>query len=43
MVTASLLELAYLTQCSGAGCSRQELGVANWATSVALLQVVDHY
>ena len=41
-VTACQLDLPSLTQLSVAGCCRLQLGVAHWATSVALLQVVDN-
>ena len=40
--TASKLDLPSLTPLSVAGCGRLQLGVANWATAVALLQVVDN-
>ena len=30
-----------LTPLSVAGCGQRQLGVAHWATSVALLQIVD--
>ena len=36
-VTASQLDLPSLTPLSVAGCGRLQLGVAHWATSVALL------
>ena len=42
MVTASQLNLPSLTPLTVAGCGRLHLGVAHWATSVALLQVVDN-
>ena len=37
---ASQLDVPPLTLLSVAGCGRLQLGVADWATSVALLQVV---
>ena len=40
--TASQLDLPSLTPFSVARCGRLQLGVPHWATSVALLQVVDH-
>ena len=36
------LDLPSLMPSSVAGCGRLHLGVANWATSLALLQVVDN-
>ena len=41
-VTASQLDLPSLAALSVAGCGRLQLGAPNWATSVALLQVVDN-
>ena len=41
-VTASQLDLLSLTPLSIAGCGRQQLGAAHFATPVALLQVVDN-
>ena len=41
-LTASRLDLPSLMPLSVAGCGRLQLGVAHWATSVALLQVVDN-
>ena len=41
MVTASQLDLPSLTPLFVAGCGRLQLRVAHWATSVALLQLVD--
>ena len=41
-VTASQLYLPSLTPLSVAGCGRLQPGAAHWATSVALLQVVDN-
>ena len=41
--TFSQLELLSLTLLSVADRGRLQLGIANWATSVALLQVVDNY
>ena len=38
----SQLDLPSLTLLSAAGCGRLQIGVAHWATSVALLQVVDN-
>ena len=40
---ASQLDLPSLAPLSVVGCSRLQLGVAHWAISVALLQVVDKY
>ena len=40
-LTASQLDVLSLTPLSVAGCGRLQLRVAHWATSVALLQVVD--
>ena len=40
--TVSELDLPSLTPLSVAGCGRLQLGVPHWATSVALLQVVDN-
>ena len=42
-VTASQLDLPSLTLLSLAGCARLQLGATHWATSVALLQIVDNY
>ena len=42
-VTASQLYLLSLTILSVAGCDRLQLEAPDWATSVALLQVVDNY
>ena len=42
-LTASQLYLPFLTRLSVAGCGRLQLGVADWATSWALLQVVDNW
>ena len=41
-VTTSQLDSHSLTPLSVAGCGRLQLAVARWATSVALLQVVDN-
>ena len=41
-VTATQFYLSSLTQLSVAGYGRLQLGVAHWATSEALLEVVDH-
>ena len=41
-LTASQLDLPFLMSLSIARCGRLQLGVATWATSVALLQVVDN-
>ena len=41
-VPTSQLDLPSLTLLSVAGCGRLQLGVPHWATSVALLQVVDN-
>ena len=41
-VTVSQLDLPSLMPLSVAACGRLQLGVAHWATSVALLQVVDN-
>ena len=41
-VTGSQLDLLSLTPLSGAGCDRRQIGVAHWAASVALLQIVDN-
>ena len=41
-VTASQLDLPSLTLLSVAGCGRLQLGAPHWATSVALLEVVDN-
>ena len=41
-VTASPLDLPSLTPLYVAGCGRLHLGVAHWATSLPLLQVVDN-
>ena len=38
---ATKFDLPSLTPLSVAGCGRLQLGVAHFATSVALLQVVD--
>ena len=38
----SELDLQSVTPLSVAGCGRLPLGVANWATSLALLPVVDN-
>ena len=38
--TTSQLDLPSVTPLSIAGCGRLQLGAANWATSVVLLQVV---
>ena len=40
-LTASQFDVQSLTPLSIAGCGRLQLGVAYWATSVALLKVVD--
>ena len=40
--SASQLNLSFLTPLVVAGCGRVQLGAAHWATSVALLQVVDN-
>ena len=40
-LTVSRYDLSSLMPWSIAGCGRLQLGVAHWATSVALLQVVD--
>ena len=37
-----VFDLPSLTSLSVAGCSRLQVGVGHWATSVALLQVVDN-
>ena len=42
LVTASQLDLPSLTPLPVAGCGRLQLGVADWANSKALLQVVDN-
>ena len=42
VVTASQSDLPSLTPLSVVGCGRLQLGAANWATSVALVQVVDN-
>ena len=39
---ASQLDLQSLIPLSIAGCGRLQVGVAYWATSVALLQVIDN-
>ena len=39
--TWSQLDLPSLTPLLVAGCGRLQPGVANWASSVALLQVID--
>ena len=41
-VTANKLNLPSLTTLSVAGCGQMQLGEVHWATSVALLQVVDN-
>ena len=41
-VTASQFDLLSLPALSITGCDRLLLGVTHWATSVALLQVVDN-
>ena len=41
-VTASQLNLPYLTPLSVAGCGRLPLGVSHLITPVALVQVVDN-
>ena len=41
-VPASQLDLPSLTPLSVAGCSRLQRGARHWATSIALLQVVDN-
>ena len=41
-VTASELDMPSLTQLYVAGCGRLQLRAPHWATSVALLQEVDH-
>ena len=38
---ANQLDVPSLTPLSVAGCGRLQLGVVQWATSLALLQVVD--
>ena len=40
-LTATKFDVPSLTPLSVAGCGRLQQGVASWATSVALLQVVD--
>ena len=42
LVTASQLDLPSLTPFSVTGYGRLQLRVADWATSVALLQVANH-
>ena len=41
-VTANQFDLPSQTPLSVAGCGRLQLGAPDWATSVALLQVVDN-
>ena len=41
-LTANRLDLSSLTLLSVAGCGQLQPEVAHWATSVALLQVVDN-
>ena len=41
-VAVSQSDLPSLTPLSVAGCGQLQLGVAHWATSVSLLQVVDN-
>ena len=40
--TDGQLDLPSLTPLSVAGCGRLQLGVAHWAASIALLQVIDN-
>ena len=40
-LTANQLDLPSLPPLSVTGCGRLQLGVAHWATTVALQQVVD--
>ena len=40
-LNATQFNLPFLTPFSVAGCGRLQLGVTPWATSVALLKVVD--
>ena len=41
-LTASQLDLSFLTPLSVAGCSQLNLRVTQWTTSVALLELADN-